>query len=109
MYAYPKGLFFLKKVKIGYPPRVCKAKDEDALASAGLQNGDIIILTELSLAEVYTQQGTPTLSAPPPAPAHALPNIHTTASKSGSKDVISVPTDNGFIILRVWNKLTLNY
>src|SRR6266516_4768666 len=87
--------FSKKKVKIGYPPRVCKAKDEDTLASAGLQNGDIIILTELSLAEVVNMQ---------PAPAHAnIPTsiAPTTTSKSGSKDVISVPTENGFVVLRV--------
>ncbi|GBB90848.1 hypothetical protein RclHR1_17960003 [Rhizophagus clarus] len=62
-----------QELKIGYPPRVCKAKDGDTLASAGLQNGDIIILTEISLAEAVNIQGLPTLSATAPAPAHALP------------------------------------
>ncbi|RIA97069.1 hypothetical protein C1645_814589 [Glomus cerebriforme] len=95
-----------QELKLGYPPRVCKAKDEDTLASVGLQNGDIIILTELSLAEViYTQQGTPTISSPAPAPAHVLPNItstvpSTTGTTGSSKNVISVPTENGFVVLR---------
>ncbi|CAG8697769.1 20399_t:CDS:10 [Rhizophagus irregularis] len=83
-----------------YPPRICKAKNEDTLASAGLLNGDIIILTEISSTEVV--KGTPTISAPAPAPAHALhtPTVPSTASKSSSKDVISIPTENGFFILR---------
>jgi hypothetical protein len=98
--------FFLykKKVKLGYPPRVCKAKDEDTLESAGFQNGDSIILTEISSAEIVnTQQGTPTVSAPTPAPAHALhtSTVSSTASESSPKDVISIPTENGFVILRV--------
>ncbi|CAB5396097.1 unnamed protein product [Rhizophagus irregularis] len=89
-----------QELKIGYPPRICKAKNEDTLASAGLLNGDIIILTEISSTEVV--KGTPTISAPAPAPAHALhtPTVPSTASKSSSKDVISIPTENGFFILR---------
>ncbi|CAI2180199.1 5443_t:CDS:10 [Funneliformis geosporum] len=75
-----------------YPPKVCKANDNDTIVSTGIQNGDTIILTELSLAEVLNiQQSTPTVSTTAPPT-----NIPT----SSSNDIISVSTENGFVVLR---------
>ncbi len=67
------------------------------MASAGLQNGDSIILTEMSLAEVLNlQQVTPMVSTSVPPANIPIPS-------ASSKDVISVPTENGFVVLRVLN------
>ncbi|CAG8560907.1 6275_t:CDS:10, partial [Funneliformis caledonium] len=83
-----------QELKVGYPPKVCKANDNDTIASTGIQNGDTIILTELSLAEVLNiEQSTPTVSA-------TVPSTNIPTPTSSSNDIISVPTENGFVVLR---------
>ncbi|CAG8451722.1 5386_t:CDS:2 [Scutellospora calospora] len=71
---------FRQELKIGYPPRVCYANDEDTLSSVGIQNGEQIILTENSLSETTSQQ--------------------VNMKNFSGTDIISVPVENGSIILR---------
>ncbi|CAG8693665.1 10529_t:CDS:10 [Acaulospora morrowiae] len=68
-----------QELKIGYPPRVCKAGDQDTLISIGIQNGEVIILSELSLSELDSQPK---------------------ANTSSTKDTIVIRVENGFVILR---------
>ncbi|CAG8561090.1 9823_t:CDS:10 [Acaulospora morrowiae] len=68
-----------QELKIGYPPRVCKAGDQDTLISIGIQNGEVIILSELSLSELDSQS---------------------IANTSSTKDTIFIRVENGFVILR---------
>ncbi|RIB11404.1 hypothetical protein C2G38_2250167 [Gigaspora rosea] len=74
-----------QELKIGYPPRVCGAKDDETLTSAGIQNGDQIILDENALPETTSQ------------PASQPVNKVTGSLEAES---ISVPVESGFIILR---------
>ncbi|KAF0488443.1 OTU-domain-containing protein [Gigaspora margarita] len=78
-----------QELKIGYPPRVCGAKDDETLSSAGIQNGDQIILDENALPE--------TTSQPASQPASQPVNKVTGSLETES---ISVPVESGFIILR---------
>ncbi|CAJ0628324.1 3332_t:CDS:2 [Entrophospora sp. SA101] len=84
-----------QELKTGFPPKVCGANDEVTLESAGIQNGDLILLTDLT---------------PPPTAAAAITNRNLNSSKitatgddstTMSKDaVISSPVENGYAVLR---------
>ncbi|CAG8470944.1 10609_t:CDS:2 [Cetraspora pellucida] len=64
-----------------YPPRVCGARDDETLSSAGIQNGDQIILSENALPETTSQP------------------VDKIASSSGA-EIVSVPVESGSVILR---------
>ncbi|CAG8799757.1 27780_t:CDS:2, partial [Dentiscutata erythropus] len=74
-----------QELKIGYPPRVCGAKDDEILSSAGIQNGDQIILDENAFPEIISQP----VSQP-------VDNV----TGSLKAESISVPVENGFVVLR---------
>ncbi|CAG8473030.1 9259_t:CDS:10, partial [Racocetra fulgida] len=64
-----------------YPPRVCGAKDDETLSSAGIQNGDQIILSENALPETTSRPVDEIVS-------------------SSEAEIVSVPVESGSVILR---------
>ncbi|CAG8503685.1 4648_t:CDS:10 [Diversispora eburnea] len=105
----------LQELKVGYPPRVCNAGDHETLTSAGIQNGEVIIFTELSEVVKPSKINPPTTNPPttnPPTinpPKINPPTINPPTTNKPKKsdnynlpknEIISVPVNDGFVILR---------
>jgi hypothetical protein len=97
-------------VKCGYPPRIFTAPDSSTLDSAGIKNGETILVDKLilppepvsvetPLIEPHSSVSAQTSSSSSPPVFQSTPAAEPkTAAKN---DVISVQTRNGYLMLRV--------
>ncbi|CAG8477161.1 8018_t:CDS:10 [Paraglomus occultum] len=95
-----------QELKCGYPPRISTASDESSLESAGIRNGETIIVDKLELPPepVLTPVVEATVIEPlPDISAQTTSRVFQATSVPEAKvkgDLITVQTRNGYAMLR---------